>query len=262
MNVTLTPTAHGMLAVRRSPGVGDPLVCLHGFTLHGGMFTRVAALLDEPVLAPDLPGHGGTDVAPVDLTTTLDALVEWLGSRIGPSPVLGYSQGGRIALHLAVRHPHLVSSLVLVSASLGLSGEAMAVRRAGDEELATTIEREGLAAFLDRWLAQPLIGTGRLDRSAAAADRSLREENTAAGLAAALRGLGQGSVPAVDPHDLEVPTLWIAGSDDERYSTLAAMGAASAGGGFAVVPGAGHNLIAERPEGVARLVSDFLQRGR
>lgn len=258
MDLALVSVPHGVLAVRSTILGGTPLVCLHGFTSHGGSFAAFADLLDRPVLAPDLPGHGRTALSRIDVDTTLAALAAWMERGPGRAPVLGYSQGGRIALHLALHRPDLVSAVVLVSAGTGLTGEVQESRRRQDEALATRIERDGIAAFLDGWLADPIIGTGRLDESAVAADRRLREENSAAGLAAALRGLGQGVVPSMDPAAIQAPSLWIAGGEDPRYATLATHAAAAAGGRAEIISGAGHNLIAERPVVVADLVMAFL----
>ena len=99
-------------------------VALHGFTLTGAQFSGLTAAAPCRILAPDLPGHGRTDVAPVTLDATLDALGEWIESLGGPVPVLGYSQGGRIALVLALARPELVDRLMLVSASPGIDSVA------------------------------------------------------------------------------------------------------------------------------------------
>lgn len=262
MDLRLVPVPHGVLAVRVSDGGAPPLVCLHGFTLHGGMFAELAASLDRSIAAPDLPGHGKTSVDPVDLGVTLDALAGLLASGPAPAAVLGYSQGGRIALHLAMHRPDLVPALVLVSTGLGPSGPEQWERRRRDGALADEIERDGIEAFLDRWLADPIIGTTRLAADAAAADRLLREENTPEGLAAALRGLGQGVVPSVDPALVPSPSLWIAGGADQHYSAIARRAAAEAGGRAEIVAGAGHNVVAERPRTVAGLVTRFLASGR
>lgn len=253
-------TACGELWVRRWPGPLPPLVALHGFSLHGGMFGGLATQrsLGRGVAAPDLPGHGRSRLEPVDLTTTLAALETWLAASETPAPVLGYSQGGRIALHLAHRHRDLVSRLVIVSASPGLSEPERQKRRTDDERLARSIEEHGLAPFLDGWLADPLTGTSRFSASAATADRRLREENTPSGLAAALRGLGQGLLPTVDVAEIPVPVLWVAGSLDTRYVRLAQAAAARSGGEIRVIQGCGHNVVGERPVELASIVASFI----
>jgi len=257
MQLAFVAGPSGHLAVRSTNGTGSPLVCLHGFTLHGGMFAGLAALLGRPVLAPDLPGHGRTTIAPVDLPTTTGALTDWLADGPGRSTVLGYSQGGRIALHIAAHHPDLVASLVLVSTTPGLAPAERTARRRDDAALAARLESDGLATFLDRWLAHPTIGSRRVDAATAVADRRLRTENTAAGLAAALRGLGQGATPPVDLAGLATPTLWIAGGDDTRYADIAEAAARATGGELSVVPGAGHNLVLERPDALVGLINRF-----
>ncbi len=253
-------TSHGALAVR-SLSEGDPaLICLHGFTLHGGMFASLTRYTRCGIVAPDLPGHGETDVRPVDLATTVAVLADWMGGFAGPVPLLGYSQGGRIALHVASQRPKLVSRLLLVSTSPGLPHAERARRTAADEALAARIEALGLDAFLDEWLAHPLVGTAGLAAETAAADRALRMDNAAAGLAAALRGLGQGAMAAVDPGSLDVPVTWIAGERDERYAAVARSQAAAGGGDVWIVPDAGHNVVLTAPARLGSIIDTALIR--
>jgi 2-succinyl-6-hydroxy-2,4-cyclohexadiene-1-carboxylate synthase len=245
VSVEQMATPAGTLAVRHF--VGDPpgIVALHGFGLHGGQFGPLAQVSGWDVTAPDLPGHGLTRVTPVDLDNALAALATVLpqaGSR-----VLGYSQGGRLALHLAWRYPHLVRSLVVVSAGPGLDEEARVKRAVADDAVADRIERDGVAAYLDGWLDHPVFGTRRLDGATGAADRALRLENTAAGLASARRGLGQGALPKVAVEELAVPVLWVAGGLDPAYVATMTAAAGSRGDPVMVVPGVGHNVVAEDP---------------
>jgi 2-succinyl-6-hydroxy-2,4-cyclohexadiene-1-carboxylate synthase len=239
-------TPAGTLAVRRFAGVPPGIVALHGFGLHGGQFAALARAAGWQVDAPDLPGHGLTAVEPVDLDTAIDVLSRWL-ARSGRRHLLGYSQGGRLALHLAWRNPHLVASLVVVSAGPGLDEEARATRAVADDAVADRIERDGVAAYLDGWLDHPVFGTRRLDGATRAADRALRLENTAAGLAAARRGLGQGALPEVAVEKLAVPVLWVAGGLDPAYVATMTAAAGSRGDPVVVVPGVGHNVVAEDP---------------
>ncbi len=260
MELQHVATPAGSLAVRTWPGRAPALVCLHGFTLHGGMFAPLAGRLPNRILAPDLPGHGSTTVDPVDFATTVAVVAGWLRTLERPPPLLGYSQGGRVALHVAQHHPEALAHLVLVSTATGLPPAARAARRRTDQELAQRIEDQGVAQFLDDWTAHPLVGTNRVDESRAAADRAIREENTAAGLAAALRGLGQGVMEAVDPARLTVPLTWIAGAHDERYAAAAQRHAAARNGTAIIVPAAGHNVVLEAPDALAAAVADVMDR--
>lgn len=239
-----------MLAVR-TYGDGPPVVALHGFTHTGAQFADVARLRHGTLIAPDLPGHGATTIHPVDFDTTLSALGRLL-EGIGPVPVTGYSQGGRIALWLAMERGELVTSLTLISASPG--AEDGPSRRAADEELAVRIEHDGIGPFLDEWLASPPTDTGHLPPRVRDADRALRMENTAAGLAAALRGLGQGARPSLMSRlgELAMPATFLAGERDRRYVAFATgMADAVASGRVVVVEGAGHNVVLDAPQAVA-----------
>jgi 2-succinyl-6-hydroxy-2,4-cyclohexadiene-1-carboxylate synthase len=214
------------------------------------------------MLAPDLPGHGGTTITPVDIPTTIGALGDWLETLDGPVPILGYSQGGRIALLLALERPELVERLVLVSASPGIRSRAdRATRRAADTELASTLLADGLDEFLDRWLDHPLIGTAATPPGVRAADRRVRAENSAVGLAAALTGLGQGAQPWLGDRlgDLRPPLLAVAGGRDARYTRIAREIAAAAPDGRAIViEDAGHNLVLEAPDRLGAVVDTFI----
>ena len=68
-----------------------------------------------------------------------------------------------------------------------------AARRDADERLAQEIERDGVDAFLERWLAQPLFAT--LPRDRAGVDER-RAGNTVESLTHQLRVLGQGVQPS------------------------------------------------------------------
>ncbi|MDQ1426202.1 MAG: 2-succinyl-6-hydroxy-2,4-cyclohexadiene-carboxylate synthase, partial [Acidimicrobiaceae bacterium] len=170
-------------------GAGAPrVVCCHGFTQTGRSWHAAASLLarQHEVVTVDMPGHGDSGHAPADLWAAADLV----GSAGGVGVYIGYSMGGRVALHLALLRPELVSALVVVGATGGIdSSVERARRRAADDDLAATIERNGVDHFLTEWLAQPLFAS----LPAAAADVDDRRRNTAVGLAASLRHTGTGT---------------------------------------------------------------------
>ncbi len=237
-------------------------MALHGFTLHGGMWEPLADLIPVPVAAPDLPGHGHTTVRPVTMRTAVDTVAAYLG-ECGRPLLLGYSQGGRVAMQIALTHPDLISALVVVGTSPGLSGRERKLREVADAALANRIERIGIVSFIDEWLANPLVAPDRVDETVRDADRRMRLENTAEGIAAALRGMGQASVADVSDRldDLPMPVAFVAGGDDSKYAALATTMAKLRGERPDIIPGTGHNVVREAPEAVVGVVTRLLQTG-
>ena len=266
-----SPTGGGGRAAVLSPlspsSLSDPppgsevadgrVVLVHGFTQTLAAWGPVGERLARrrEVVRVDLPGHGGSDTVRVEFAEAAGLL----GACGGVGTYVGYSLGGRLCLRLALDRPELVRALVLVGASPGIADPAVrAERRAADEALAGRIEHEGVAAFLDRWLAGPLFAT----LPAQAAGRADRLANTAEGLAYALRRLGAGAQePLWDRlRALHPPTLLVAGALDGKFAAIAGQMAAAIGphARVALVQGAGHAVHLERPAELATLVQEFL----
>jgi len=233
------------------------VVLVHGFTQTLAAWGPVGERLARrrEVVRVDLPGHGGSDTVRVEFAEAAGLL----GACGGVGTYVGYSLGGRLCLRLALDRPELVRALALVGASPGIADPAVrAERRAADEALAGRIEHEGVAAFLDRWLAGPLFAT----LPAQPAGRADRLANTAEGLAYALRRLGTGAQePLWDRlRALHPPTLLVAGALDGKFAAIAGQMAAAIGphARVALVQGAGHAVHLERPAELAALVQEFL----
>jgi 2-succinyl-6-hydroxy-2,4-cyclohexadiene-1-carboxylate synthase len=206
-------------------------------------------------IAPDLPGHGGFAERRPASFAACDAYVRVLADQ--PITLAGYSMGGRIALHAALSLGPRVRRLVLVGASPGIADAAeRAARAAEDAALADRIEAIGLEAFVREWGAQPLFdGMPRGIAEIAHADRM---RNTAAGLAAALRGLGTGVMPPLWDRlgELTVPVELVVGERDEKFRAIAErMTAVLVAGRLHVVPGSGHAVHLEAPEAVAEVIA-------
>lgn len=257
----------------RDQGSGPAVLLLHGFTGTGASLDTLALALREAgwrTIAPDLLGHGASDAPPdparhdVALQAADLAAILRLRDAV-PAAIVGYSFGGRIALRLALDSPGLVSSLVLIGSGAGIADPAeRARRRAVDEDLARSLERDGVAAFVDRWEALPLFAS---EESLPAGLRERRRQERLAqrpaGLAASIRGAGQGTQEPL--HDrlgtLQPPTLLIAGSIDTLAMARARAVAASAPPGRAtilVVDGAGHAAHLAAPDLVGAAILDHL----
>jgi len=98
-----------------SQGSGAPLLLIHGWGMHSGMWGQVAAQLATSyrVHSVDLPGHGASaSCTPFDL----DTLVQQLSGQFDePLSLCGWSLGGQVALRWAQLHPAQVEKLVLVA---------------------------------------------------------------------------------------------------------------------------------------------------
>lgn len=241
------------------------IVFAHGFTQTARSWAPVRALVEDALArtdgavetaAVDLPGHGTAGDVRTDLWGAADHLV----AHGGRATYVGYSMGGRVALHAALAHPDLVERLVLIGATAGIdtAGER-ARRRTADEELARRLERIGVERFVDEWLQNPLFA-GLDEAHAGRADRCT---NTAAGLAASLRLAGTGTqTPLWDRlGELSMPVLVLAGEHDHKFRALGTrLAAAIPDASLEVVAGAGHSVHLEQPERTTRAIARWLRR--
>lgn len=242
--------------------VPEPLLLLHGFMQTGRGWDEVVRHLGGEryrPLAPDIRGHGAAGARrPVDFASCVEDVVRLVGPRFA---LAGYSQGARLALHVALAHPDRVTRLVLVSATAGIDHEGQrTLRRAADERLAAWMEAEGrlMTEVADRWAAQPLFAGQSAEVAAAA--RADRLANEPVHVAAALRGIGTGAMEPLwqrlgELRDLPVAVL--AGERDSKYvGTGERLARALPRGKLRVVPGAGHALPLEAPNAVAAAIEE------
>ncbi len=253
-------------------GKGSALIVLHGFT--GSVETWSPFLADwgrrRTVVAIDLLGHGDSD-APDDperyrveyAVADILAVADRLGFHA--FDLLGYSLGGRVALHLTLAALERVRSLILESVSPGILDPAeRQARIASDEDLAKVLEEEGILAFVDRWERMPLFASqATLPADVRARLRAQRLRGNPRGLANSLRGIGAGRMPALQPSldQIKRPMLAIVGALDTKYLGVGRdLVARVPSARLVIVPEAGHAVHLERPDLFNRLVVDFLDR--
>jgi 2-succinyl-6-hydroxy-2,4-cyclohexadiene-1-carboxylate synthase len=236
---------------------GETVTCLHGFSQRGRSWRELAVLVGGPHrwLAPDV------EAATLEAATA-DLLDLWDATGARRSHLVGYSAGGRLALHLATRHPERLRTLTVISAHAGFEGPARAARQAADEALAARIEVEGIDWFADHWGQLPMFASLRRRRPELRgpldADRRSHDPRR---LAAALRGMGGA---AAEPFwdrlpSVGVPALVVAGAEDTPYVEHAGrLARLLACARAVIVPGAGHAVHLENPPAVASLLAAHL----
>ncbi len=162
--------------------------------------------------------------------------------------LLGYSLGGRLALHALLAGAHY-DRAIFISTGLGIEDEAARnARRASDEAWAHRFESADWDSVINAWNAQPILAGPALPRTRADYDpRALREWSSAV-------------LPPVASrlHELTIPTLWIAGARDTKYVAEAHRAASLAPNArVAIVEDAGHRVPWERQEVFIEIVRAF-----
>ena len=240
------------------------VVVLHGFTqTHHhvlGFAHLLARRLDErapqptTLVLPDLPGHGLSAQDPDGIDAAADALVPVTAGAI----VVGYSMGGRVALHTALAPGSSIERLVLIGATAGIEDDGERAERCRlDAARADHVEQVGVDRFVEEWLQSPLFAT----LPDGAAGIAHRRRNTAAGLAHSLRTSGTGAQRSRwdEVGDIDVPVLVIAGELDAKFTALGRrLAAAVPDGTFVSIEGAGHAAQTERPGAVATAIADWI----
>jgi len=255
--------------------LGDPhhptLVFLHGFLGRGADWLPVAGALSAEFhcLLPDLPGHGAnTDLDPV-VPFSFDLLSESLARTLDLAGVdrpalIGYSLGGRAALHFACNFPGRLHALALESASPGLHTPAERDhRRRLDDDRAARLLETGLAAFLDEWYRADLWASLQAHPDLLTAATRDRTENDPFWTAKALADLSPGRLGPLWERllQLSLPVLLLSGDLDLKYTDISTEAAGRIPGARHVrIPDAGHNIHLEQPERFVEEVRRFLRQ--
>lgn len=217
-------------------GSGRPLLLLHGGgdSIAGSFAQQIEWLArDHRVIAPEQVGQGHTpDIAsPLSYSQMMEdtaSLMQQLGVK--EADVIGWSDGGNIALMLAARYPKLVHRVVISGANISPDGlrtpEIEAMRAAAREAV------PGQASIDDKlntlWLTSPT------------------PDELSVGLLSTIRQ----------------PVLVMSGDHDViRLEHTLQIYRALPHAELYVVPGTQHGTFAERPQWINPVLTWFLDRG-
>jgi pimeloyl-ACP methyl ester carboxylesterase len=239
-------------------GEGPPLLMLHEPGAFAAQWMRVMPDLvtTHRVVAPDLPGHGASEV--IDGELDADQVLPWLGDLIehtcgSPPALVGHLGSGSIAARFAVDHGERLRSLVLVD-SFGVGkfrpspGFALALFRYVARPTARTydglmqrctVDFAGVRAGMgERW--QPFEAY-TLDRA--------RSPGGKAALRVLMRELAVPAIPQAELERIAVPTTLIWGRHDPVIRLRVAESASERfGWPLHVIEDAGDDPPIEQPE--------------
>lgn len=251
-----------------SAGSGAPLLLIHGWGMHGGMWSSVAERLAQhfTVYAVDLPGHGySLREGESNRGFALDAIVDQLSGQFdGPITVCGWSLGGQVALRWALRQPQQVERLVMVASTpcfVRLDDWRYALSAEILEEFADNL-RHHYALTLKRFLSLQMRG-GEQERDMLAILRDGLFSRGEPDLGALMSGLAilrdsdlRGALPEVTQ-----PTLVLAGERDTLIPHQASQYLASRipAGRLAMIKGAAHAPFLSHPDEFVAELKLFLE---
>lgn len=244
-------------------GGGPPLVLLHGWAMHSGIFAPLSERLARQFTLHlvDLPGHGFN--ADCSTALTLEAVTAKVLESTPPAPWLGWSLGGLVALHAAQTRPTSVRGLVMLAASPRFV-RAPDWPEGMDPQVFTGFASElgrDYRATIDRFLMLEAQGSDHMREEL----RLLRAQvfavcqPSAQRLAEGLRLLQDTDLrPGLAT--LQTPSLWIAGRRDRLVFPQAMQAAASQAplSRFLQVEHGGHAPFLSHADEVARAISDFI----
>jgi pimeloyl-ACP methyl ester carboxylesterase len=255
---------NGVELYHEGTGTGpEAVVFAHGLLMSGRMFdAQVAALKDRyRCITFDFRGQGQSEVAPTgyDMDTLTEDAAELIRVlKAGPCHFVGLSMGGFVGIRLAVRHPDLVRSLVLMDTAAGTEPNwfryhifRLVARWFGPRAVGSRIMP---ILFGKKFLADP----ARAALREAWHERFLASDRT--GIYRAARGVidRQGCEDLLGR--IAVPTLILVGDDDtatppEKSRLLHER---IRGSRMEVIPAGGHSLSIEEPEAVNEALRRFL----
>lgn len=237
-------------------GAGDTVLLLPGFAGNIGELAALREALGASyrVIAADLPGSGRSEPQPRAYTATyyaedagaFAALLDHLAT--GPAHLLGFSDGGEVALLMAALTPGVVRSVVTW-------GAAGTLRQLGGP----------LLDALERVIDQP---TPPLEPFRAYLIAAYGEANARAmtrSFVAAVRAIiaGGGDISWSQAGAIACPVLLITGEHDTFFAppgAVAELATRIPGAEFLEAAGAGHSVHDDRPDWLARTILDWLQR--
>ncbi|MEY2150040.1 pimeloyl-ACP methyl ester esterase BioH [Rhodanobacter sp. 115] len=243
-----------------------PLVLLHGWAMHGGLFAPlVEALADDCTLyVIDLPGHGYS--RDCDLPLEPHVIAQTVAAATPPAVWLGWSLGGLVALVAALEQPQHVRGLAMLCATPKFvrdeswpHGNAPAMVRQLAQDLETDYH-----ATLERFMALEAMGSPdpRAELRRLRADAFARGEPKLRVLQEGIRLLENTDLREHLPR-LGVPNQWIAGRRDRLVHPLSMQWSAdAANGGFSEVAHAGHAPFFGHADAVAAALQPLLARFR
>lgn len=258
-------TLRGIALAVDVQGDGPPILFIHGFPLDRTVWRPVMnKLTGWRRIAPDLRGMGLSGLSDrysmADYADDLAALLHTLNAE--PAVICGLSMGGYIAFELLRRHRKRASALILCNTRSEADGEEGRRKR---DEMIQLLQRDGPAALAEAMIPKLLAPSSlKALPDVVGYLRATIARSPSAGLVGALRAMRDrpDSTPLLA--EIDLPTLVIAGREDQLIAPEASQRMAEAipGAQFVLIPDAGHLAPLEQPVATSKVIAEFLESVR
>lgn len=169
--------------------------------------------------------------------------------------LVGYSMGGRLAMHLLIDNPASWAGAVLISAHPGLTTEEeRAKRRESDRLWSERFLHDPWDILMLDWNQNPVFSAQPFPSP------RLENEFNRQALAQQLTNWSLGQQEDLLPkmQTLDMPILFLAGENDKKFALIAEQFSTFAQ--VSIVPGASHRVPWDRPELFEKTVKSFTER--
>lgn len=215
-------------------GVGEPLLLLHGNGEDHQIFEKQLSHFSKKfqVIALDTRGHGRSDHGRDQLTfqrIAQDILVVMHYLNLSKVTIMGFSDGGNIALYFGSRYPEKVNKLIVIGANYEVDG----------------LKKDSLAEVKRDYFLLSILGRffSRAEKKKQVIDLMWHHLD----------------LSAADLTTIKAPTLVVAGENDviEENHTKK-LNEMISNSKLVILPNASHFLMVEKDEEFNRCAEDFL----
>ncbi len=238
---------------------GYPIVLIHGFALDHRIWLEMGSkhLRNHRVILPDMRGHGESDTPNgaypmVLMAQDLAHLLDYL--QVNKAIVCGHSMGGYVALAFAAKYPERLAGLGLITTRAHADTDE---KREGRYQMIEKVRERGSIA-----IAEALAPRLSHDEEIMRQTKEMIVNTSPQGIIGALQGMAERPNRLDLLPEIEVPSLVVAGKDDQIIDLPDAREMADAlpHAEFLPIYGAGHMPMKEKPVVLAEGLNNLVKR--
>lgn len=240
-------------------GNGKPIVLLHGFCGSVGYWDKVIPGLAENnrVIAPDLPGHGGTGLFKDSFTIEdlADFIKKFLDElNLQKVTMFGHSLGGYITLAFAEKYSDRLNGFALVHSTAFPDSEEAKQGRAANVE---KVKENGIQSLIDG-LVPKLFSPNNLDMEYVETAKTIGYATSPQGAMSTLVAMKDRPNRNRVIEGTDLPVLLVAGEKDQIIPIEKTFSVAKANVKQSLIKDSGHMSMYENPDGLLNVIQEYL----